>query len=133
MNTEEERNAAQHFIQKMNGKKVFAFHGKMGAGKTTFIKAVCKLLGVEEVVNSPTFSIINEYHIEKTGETVYHFDFYRISNPEEAEDLGLEDFFYSGKLCFIEWPEKIGNCLPDGTSHIDITENPDGSRSILIH
>ena len=93
--------AAREFIKNMGDDTVFAFYGKMGAGKTTFIKALCKLLGVEEEVNSPTFAIINEYRSETTAELIYHFDFYRIKKLEEVYDLGYEDYFYSGALCFI--------------------------------
>jgi tRNA threonylcarbamoyladenosine biosynthesis protein TsaE len=128
----ENTNTVHHFIPMMKEYKIFAFHGNMGVGKTTFIKAVCKELGVEEVVNSPTFSIINEYRIETTGELIYHFDFYRINQRSEAEDLGLGDYFYSGKLCFIEWPEKIEEWLPENTLHVFIHESPDGSRTFEI-
>ena len=83
----------------------FAFYGKMGAGKTTFTKAVCEELGVTDVINSPTFAIVNEYRSETTGELIYHFDFYRIKKLEEVYDMGYEDYFYSGALCFIEWPD----------------------------
>ena len=99
------RQAAKEFIAGMDDRTVFAFRGNMGAGKTTFIKAICEELGVEDVINSPTFAIINEYRSSETGELIYHFDFYRINKPSEAEDIGTEDYFYSGALCFIEWPE----------------------------
>ena len=98
------RQAAKEFIAGMDDRTVFAFRGNMGAGKTTFIKAICEELGVEDVINSPTFAIINEYRSSETGELIYHFDFYRINKPSEAEDIGTEDYFYSGALCFIEWP-----------------------------
>jgi tRNA threonylcarbamoyladenosine biosynthesis protein TsaE len=104
----------------------------MGAGKTTFIRAVCENLGVEDVVNSPTFSIINEYKSGKTGESVYHFDFYRIGRPDEARETGAEDYFYSGALCFLEWPENIEPLLPEGTVKIIIKELSDGKRVILF-
>ena len=125
--------AAAHFISLINDNTVFAFKGNMGAGKTTFIKAVCEELGVEDVINSPTFSIINEYRSESTGELIYHFDFYRINKISEAYDMGIEDYFYSGALCFIEWPEKIQQLLPENTVFINIEENPDSSRSLTIH
>lgn len=121
---------AHEFVEQMGDNTVFAFHGKMGAGKTTFIKAICEALGVEDTINSPTFAIINEYR-SKTGELVYHFDFYRINKQEEAFDLGYEDYFYSGSLCFIEWPEKIEELLPSDTVHVTITEQPDGSREVI--
>jgi ATPase, YjeE family len=127
------RVAAAHFISLIDDNTVFAFKGNMGAGKTTFIKAVCEELGVEDVINSPTFSIINEYRSESTGELIYHFDFYRINKISEAYDMGIEDYFYSGALCFIEWPEKIQQLLPENTVFISIEENPDSSRSLTIH
>ena len=124
------RDAAKEFIAAMDDRTVFAFHGKMGAGKTTFIKAVCEELGVEDVINSPTFAIINEYRSEKTGELIYHFDFYRINKLSEAEDIGTEDYFFSGALCFIEWPEKIEELLPGDVVEVNITENADGTRTV---
>jgi tRNA threonylcarbamoyladenosine biosynthesis protein TsaE len=120
---------AEEFVRGMGDNTVFAFHGKMGAGKTTFIKAICEKLGVEDTINSPTFAIINEYR-SNSGELVYHFDFYRINKQEEAFDLGYEDYFYSGSLCFIEWPEKIEDLLPHDTIHVTITEQEDGSRQV---
>lgn len=122
--------AAREFIGQMGDDTVFAFYGKMGAGKTTFIKALCKLLGVEDEVNSPTFAIINEYRSETTAELIYHFDFYRIKKLEEVYDLGYEDYFYSGALCFIEWPELVEELLPLDAKKVTITENGDGSRTI---
>lgn len=122
--------AAREFIGQMGDDTVFAFYGKMGAGKTTFIKAICKLLGVEDEVNSPTFAIINEYRSQTTAELIYHFDFYRIKKLEEVYDLGYEDYFYSGALCFIEWPELVEELLPLDAKKITITENSDGSRTI---
>ncbi len=124
------RDAAKEFIAAMDDRTVFAFHGKMGAGKTTFIKAVCEELGVEDVINSPTFAIINEYRSEETGELIYHFDFYRINKLSEAEDIGTEDYFFSGALCFIEWPEKIEELLPGDVVEVNITENADGTRTV---
>lgn len=123
---------AKEFIAQMDDRTVYAFHGNMGAGKTTFIKAVCEELGVEDVINSPTFAIINEYRSATTAELIYHFDFYRINKLSEAEDIGTEDYFYSGALCLIEWPEKIEELLPPDTVHVTIAENPDGSRKITI-
>ncbi len=113
--------AAKEFVAAMGDKKVFAFYGKMGAGKTTFIKAVCEELGVEDVINSPTFAIVNEY-VDGKGEPIYHFDFYRIKNLQEVMDLGYEDYVYSGNVCFMEWPELIENLLPDDAVKVTIEE-----------
>ena len=124
--------AAKEFIAAMGDNTVFAFYGKMGAGKTTFIKAVCEELGVTDVINSPTFAIVNEYRSDENGELIYHFDFYRINKPSEAEDIGTEDYFYSGALCFIEWPEKIEDLLPGDVVEVAITENPDDSRTVEV-
>lgn len=126
------RQAAKAFINNMDDRTVFAFHGNMGAGKTTFIKAICEELGVEDVINSPTFAIINEYRSEATGELIYHFDFYRINKLSEAQDIGTEDYFYSGALCFIEWPEKIEELLPGDVVDVTISENPDGTRTVEV-
>ncbi|MDY3070499.1 MAG: tRNA (adenosine(37)-N6)-threonylcarbamoyltransferase complex ATPase subunit type 1 TsaE [Parabacteroides sp.] len=126
------REAAKEFIAAMDDRTVFAFRGNMGAGKTTFIKAICEELGVEDVINSPTFAIVNEYRSEETGELIYHFDFYRINKLSEAEDIGTEDYFYSGALCFIEWPEKIEELLPGDVVEVNISENPDGTRTVTV-
>ena len=144
--------AAQQFVQAMGERRVFAFYGKMGAGKTTFIKAVCEALGVEDVVTSPTFAIVNEYIIDhseheennvpcsslRSGaggamfnvQSVYHFDFYRIKNLREAYDIGTEEYFYSGSPCFIEWPEMIEELLPEDTVRVSIEVEEDGSRTV---
>ncbi|NDW09939.1 tRNA (adenosine(37)-N6)-threonylcarbamoyltransferase complex ATPase subunit type 1 TsaE [Dysgonomonas sp. 520] len=122
---------AREFIEQMGDNTVFAFHGKMGAGKTTFIKAICEELGVEDVINSPTFAIVNEYR-SGTGELIYHFDFYRINKEEEAFDFGYEDYFYSGSLCFIEWPEKVQSLLPHDVVNVTIEEQADGKRIVII-
>lgn len=122
--------AARQFIAEMNESTVFAFYGKMGAGKTTFIKAVCEELGVTEVINSPTFAIVNEYRSDKTGELIYHFDFYRIKKLDEVYDMGYEDYFYSGALCFIEWPELVEDLLPGDAIKVTIQEEADGSRIV---
>ncbi len=122
---------AREFIKLIDQDTVFAFYGDMGAGKTTFIKAICEELGVTDVINSPTFAIVNEYR-SATAELIYHFDFYRINKIEEAYDFGYEDYFYSGALCFIEWPEKIEEILPGDVVKVNIRENEDGSRSVLI-
>ena len=120
--------AAKAFKQHIGNRTVFAFRGKMGAGKTTFIKAVCEELGVPDTVNSPSFAIINEYESSIDGASIYHFDFYRINSIQEAINIGAEDYFNSGSLCFIEWPEKIEALLPDDTVWVDIVEQEDGSR-----
>ena len=126
------REAAKQFIANIGNSTVFAFYGKMGAGKTTFVKAVCEELGVDDVITSPTFSIVNEYRSEQTGELIYHFDFYRVKKIEEVYDMGFEDYFYSGALCFIEWPELCEEVLPDDTVKVSINEEPDGSRTITL-
>ena len=121
--------AAREFIAAMGDNTVFALYGKMGAGKTTFIKALCQELGVEDVVTSPTFAVINEYRSDIAGELIYHFDFYRIKKLEEVYDMGYEDYFYSGALCFIEWPELVEELLPGNTIKVTIEELEDGSRN----
>ena len=126
------REAAKDFVAGMDDRTVFAFCGVMGAGKTTFIKAICEELGVEDVINSPTFAIINEYRSATTGELIYHFDFYRINKLSEAEDIGTEDYFYSGALCFIEWPEKVEDLLPGDVVEVNIVENADGTRTVTV-
>ena len=124
------REAARQFVAATGENTVFAFYGKMGAGKTTFIKAVCEELGVEDVITSPTFAIVNEYRSDTTGELIYHFDFYRIKKIEEVYDMGYEDYFYSGALCFIEWPELIEELLPEEAVKVTIEENAEGSRIV---
>ena len=124
--------AAKEFMAEMGDYTVFAFNGEMGAGKTTFIKALCKELGVEDVTNSPSFAIINEYRSDTTAELIYHFDCYRLENEMEAEEIGVEDYFYSGALCFIEWPERITDLLPDDTVEVDVVEEEDGTRTITL-
>ena len=99
----------------------------------SFYSSIQEELGVEDVINSPTFAIINEYRSETTGELIYHFDFYRINKLSEAEDIGTEDYFYSGALCFIEWPEKVEDLLPGDVVDVTITENPDGSRTVEVN
>ena len=122
--------AAKTFINNMGTGKVFAFYGKMGAGKTTFIKAVCEELGVTDVITSPTFAIVNEYRSDTTGELIYHFDFYRIKKLEEVYDMGYEDYFYSGALCFLQWPELIEELLPSDAVKVTISETDNGDRMI---
>lgn len=108
---------------------VVAFYGSMGAGKTTLIKELCQQLGVVDVVNSPTFSLVNEYHTENGGK-IYHFDFYRINKLDEVYDFGYEEYFYSSNLCLIEWPELVEQLLPENTLKLRIEENTDGTRVI---
>ena len=132
--------AAREFVSQIGDRRVFAFYGQMGAGKTTFIKAVCEALGVEDVITSPTFAIVNEYTAASHPRTpvpphppistIYHFDFYRIKKLEEVYDMGYEDYFYSDSLCFIEWPELIDEVLPDDAVKVTIKENADGTRTV---
>ena len=122
--------AAQEFLNNLGDNKIFAFYGKMGAGKTTFIKAICEALDVDDVITSPTFAIVNEYTSNKLGEPIYHFDFYRIKKLDEVYDMGYEDYFYSGNLCFLEWPELIEDLLPEDAVKVTINANEDGTRNI---
>ncbi len=125
--------AAQEFIGCIGDNKIFAFTGSMGAGKTTFISAICKSLGVEEDdISSPTFAIVNEYRSDTTGQLIYHFDCYRIEDDEEALDMGVEDYFESGSLCFIEWPDRIERFLPDDTVEVSIEEIESGARKVTV-
>lgn len=125
--------AAAQFVEMFRpdktGKTIFAFHAPMGAGKTTFISAVCRILGSEDEPGSPTFSIVNEYDTEKWGK-VYHLDCYRIEGEEEAFETGVEDYFDSGRVCFVEWPEKIGSLLPEDAVRVEISVEEDGSRKM---
>ena len=122
---------AQKFIELIGDNTVFAFNGKMGAGKTTFIKAICEVMGVKETVNSPTFSIVNEYE-SANGRIIFHFDCYRINKVQEALDFGAEEYLYSGNLCFIEWSENIAPILPESIVNVDIEETENGKRKITI-
>ncbi|MDO4190668.1 MAG: tRNA (adenosine(37)-N6)-threonylcarbamoyltransferase complex ATPase subunit type 1 TsaE [Bacteroidales bacterium] len=129
---EQLHDAAKTFAQHIGENTLFAFRGNMGAGKTTFIKALCEVLGVEDdTVNSPTFSIVNEYNT-KHHTTIYHFDFYRLKHYSEAIDFGIFDYFNSGNLCLMEWPENIEELLPDDTVVVIINVNDDGTRTITI-
>jgi tRNA threonylcarbamoyladenosine biosynthesis protein TsaE len=125
------KQAAKQFVEGMGENTVFAFYGKMGAGKTTFIKAVCEQLGVDDTVTSPTFAIVNEYEAAN-GRPIYHFDFYRIKKVSEAYDMGCEEYFYSGHPCFIEWPELIEEVLPEETVNVTIEVQPDGERRLVF-
>ncbi len=126
--------AANEFLELMDDYTVYAFDGEMGAGKTTFINALCRALGVEDdPTGSPTFSIINEYRSDTTAELIYHFDLYRIENLEQAFDIGIEDYLDSGALCLIEWPDRIDDILPDDTVRVKIDVLPDGSRRLTVN
>ena len=125
--------AAEEFVALMGDETVYAFTGEMGAGKTTFINALCRALGVEDDhTGSPTFAIVNEYRSDTTAELIYHFDLYRIENLEQAFDIGVEDYLDSGALCFIEWPDRIDDILPDDTVRVNIEGLPDGGRRLTI-
>ena len=130
------REAAREFVKEIGEHRVFAFYGSMGAGKTTFIKAICEELGVQDVITSPTFAIVNEYslprQLEGDGGRLFHFDFYRIKKLEEVYDMGYEDYFYSGALCFIEWPELIEELLPEDAVRVHIEQLPDGTRCVKL-
>ena len=122
--------AAEKLINAYPGRRIFAFYGEMGAGKTTFIKAICNYLNVEDNVSSPTFAIINEYHT-KSNEQVFHFDFYRLKNTNELFDIGYEDYFFSNNYCFLEWPEKIEEFLPEGTIIVEITVDRHNNNRLI--
>lgn len=130
-NTEHINEAAREFVSAMGDNTIFAFYGKMGAGKTTFIKAICEEMGVEDAVTSPTFAIVNEYHTAE-DDLIYHFDFYRIKREEEVYDIGYEDYIESGCPCFMEWPELIENLLPEDTVKVTIEEQADGTRLVTL-
>lgn len=127
------QDAAREFVETMGDRTVYAFHGDMGAGKTTFIAALSRALGVEDDdTNSPSFALINEYRSDTTAELIYHFDLYRLESLDEAMDIGVEDYFDSGALCLIEWPDVIADILPDDTVHVDIRVNDDNTRTLTI-
>lgn len=121
--------AAGEFLEQIRDRKIIAFYGQMGVGKTTFTKAICRALGVEDMVNSPTFAIVNEYE-SSVGDKIYHFDFYRLKSAREALDIGLEEYFASGCLCLMEWPEIIEDLLPSDVLKVYITENDNSERII---
>ena len=123
---------AQEFVEAIGNQRVVAFYGQMGAGKTTFIRAICEVLGVQEPVTSPTFAIVNEY-AGRDEERIYHFDFYRLRHIREAYDIGFEDYLYSGCLCLIEWPELIEDLLPEDTVAVHITVGDDGARTFAFN
>lgn len=124
------RESAKAFVEAMGDSTIFAFYGSMGAGKTTFIKAICEEMGVEDVITSPTFAIVNEYRSATSGELIYHFDFYRIKKQEEVYDMGYEDYIESGAVCFMEWPELIEELLPEDVVKVSIKQQEDGSRIV---
>jgi tRNA threonylcarbamoyladenosine biosynthesis protein TsaE len=121
---------AKNFLDEAGGIRVWLLYGEMGAGKTTFVKELCRRLGVEDTMSSPTFSIVNEY--ESQGEKVYHFDFFRIKNEAEAYDIGTEEYFYSGNYCFVEWPEKISGLIPADHVRVDLTLETETLRTIAL-
>lgn len=126
--------ATREFLDLMDDYTVYAFTGEMGAGKTTFIAALSRALGVDEdEANSPSFAIVNEYRSEATAELIYHFDLYRLESLEEVMDIGFEDYLDCGALCFIEWPDKVEDILPDDTVKVNILVNDDHSRTVVVN
>jgi tRNA threonylcarbamoyladenosine biosynthesis protein TsaE len=117
--------AAKQFLAHFPTQKIFAFHGDLGAGKTTFIKILCEQLGVKDAMSSPSFSLVNEYR-DAQNNPIYHFDLYRLKSPQEAFDIGMEEYLYSGNYCFVEWPERAEEILPEETIHVFIKENNEG-------
>ena len=130
-NTQSLPQAAAAFLQTIGNAKLLAFYGAMGVGKTTFVKALCEAMGVQDVVNSPTFAIVNEY-TDAQGEAVYHFDFYRIKKQAELFDLGFDNYLDSGCFCLMEWPELVEELLPDETLRSHLVEQVDGSRLLTF-
>lgn len=128
---EQIQEAAHQFIETMGHRKLFAFYGKMGVGKTTFIKTICEQMGVTDVINSPTFAIVNEYQ-DRDQRPIYHFDFYRIRKPVDVLDIGFEDYINSDACCFMEWPEMIEGFLPEETVKVMMEEHDDGSRTVTL-
>ena len=130
-NLEDIKRVAEEFLAYTQGKTLFALRGSMGVGKTTFVKAVANALGSVDDVTSPTFAIVNEYMLAD-GDSIYHFDFYRLKEPSEALDFGCEEYFYSGSRCFMEWPELLGEYLPENITECKFTELPDGRRELMV-
>jgi len=128
---EELEEAALSLAEMLKQMPIAVFYGAMGVGKTTFIKVLCRLLGITETVSSPSFAIINEYS-RTDGEPVYHFDLYRLKQPDELLEIGGDEYFYSGNICLIEWPDNAGEYLPTEAVKIVMTERPDGSRQIRM-
>ena len=125
--------AAREFVELMDDSTVFAFYGDMGAGKTTFINALCRELGVsEDIATSPSFSIVNEYRSDTTAALIYHFDLYRLESLEDAFEIGIEDYFDSGALCLLEWPERVEELLPDDTVRVKLFVNDDDTRTLQL-
>ncbi len=122
--------AAGKLLSSFAGHRIFAFYGDLGSGKTTFIKALCRRLGIAQTITSPTFALINEYSDNSSGNSYFHFDFYRVENIEEALDLGYEDYFYGDNSCFIEWPEKVEDLLPPETVRLRLDVLEDGRRRL---
>jgi tRNA threonylcarbamoyladenosine biosynthesis protein TsaE len=123
---------AKTFLANIASCKVIALHGEMGAGKTTFVHAICNVLGVKDTIGSPTFSIINQYQTN-AGEIIYHIDLYRLKDEEETIQTGVEDCLYSGNYCFVEWPDKAPAIFPDNTLHISITAVNNDTRKLTIN
>ena len=126
------KSAAKQFLTAAGTKTVFAFHGEMGAGKTTFIHALCEVMEVKDTISSPTFSIINQY-ATATGKTIYHMDLYRLKDEQEAVNTGVEDCLYSGNTCLVEWPEKAPGIFPDDTLHVTIIAINTNTRKLQIN
>ena len=127
---QELKNVAQEIVSNSES-KILLFYGQMGVGKTTLIKEICKILGTDDITSSPTFSLVNEYHTN-SGEVVFHFDFYRIEDEEEAYDMGIEDYFYSDAWCLVEWPENIQNLLPLNSTEVHLSHVSNGQRKIQL-
>lgn len=130
-NLDELEFVAREFIDSIGDDRVFLFDGEMGAGKTTFIAEVCRQLGADDDFGSPTFSLVNEY-ADSNGDPIYHFDLYRIENPQEALDMGIEEYFDSGELCLVEWPDRLGDLVPEEARTVSLFVEEDGSRRILF-
>lgn len=129
---DELRQAANDFLESIGEQRIIAFFGEMGVGKTTFIKAICEELGTTDIVNSPTFSIVNEYDYDDKRK-IFHFDFYRLKNEVEAFDFGIEEYWNSNEFCLMEWAEKVENILPDNCLRVNINENKDGTRNVTFN